>query len=530
MKQVLFFTGILAVLLTSCRKDFLDRTPKDQQVEETFYKTPEDAFSALVSTYSVLNWDGFGNIWLASEIASDDCFGGGGIADNGQKQVDRFQKWEDHNKLSWKKYYYGIYRANIFLQNVEHVNFGSDAALKNRYIGEAHFLRAYFYFDLVRMYGHIPLLTEPVEGDNYYMPQASPDSVYALIASDLKASISLLTPGAKTFPNITTAEYGRVTKWAAEALLGRVFLYYTGYYGKADLAGVYTKPQVTAALEDVITNSGFGLVSDYRSLWRASAVSAATSFAGQNNKEGVFVIQFTKQGLGNWDQMNGNRVQVMVGLRGIDQVSYYYKGWGCATVNPHLYAAYETTDSIRRKASVIAISEEGIAFTPSSDQYQYTGYFWKKYTPLVQDRPDTDGGDFQIDNYDNYMAIRFADVLLMAAELNLATDLGKAQTYYDRVRDRAFNNDITHRKTLTPGAAGMKLLLDERRLELALEGIRYWDLLRQGIPAAKQAIDNASGDDLNVVFRAETQGLFAIPEAQIGLSNGTITQNTGWMQ
>jgi len=96
------------------------------------------------------------------------------------------------------------------------------------------------------------------------------------------------------------------------------------------------------------------------------------------------------------------------------------------------------------------------------------------------------------------------------------------------VRDRAFANDITHRKTLTADANGLNLILKERRLELALEGQRYWDLLRQGIPAAKQAIDNLTGDNFNVSFPAETRGLFAIPQTQIGLANGTLKQNTGW--
>ncbi|BAV09555.1 Starch-binding associating with outer membrane [Filimonas lacunae] len=531
MKQVLFSLLILTGMATvSCNKDFLERTPKDQQVEETFYKTPQDAYSALVATYSVLNWDGFGNIWLAAEIASDNCFGGGGLADNGQRQVDRFERWDDHGKAAWKKCYYGIFRANVLLQKIEGIDFGSQAALKTRYIGEAHFLRAYFYFDLIRMYGHVPLLTEPIEGDNYYIPQASPDSVYALIASDLKTSASLLTASAQAFSAIPATEYGRVTKWAAEALLGRVFLYYTGYYGKTEIPGACTKQDAITAIDDVINISGHNLLTDYRSLFRASAVSSGVAFGGQNNAEGVFTIQYTNQGLANWDQQNGNRVQVMVGLRGIDRISYYYKGWGSATVSPKLYNAYEAADSIRRKASFMAIAEEGIDFTPSSDQFQYTGYFWKKYTPLVQNKPDDNGGDFQIDNYDNYVVIRFADVLLMGAELNLLSDLGKAQLYYNRVRDRAFKNDITHRKILTGDAAGVKLVLEERRLELALEGMRYWDLLRQGTTAAKQAIDNATGDDFNVTFRAETQGLFAIPQTQIDQSNSTITQNPGWIQ
>jgi hypothetical protein len=523
MKQIIT-AALLVLLATACSKSFLERTPINQKVESDFYKTPSDAFQALVAAYSVLDYDGYGNIQLSSEIASDDCFGGGGTADNGLMQWDNFISYTDHNAAAWKKYYTGIYRANVILQKIDDVKFGDSAALKDQYTGEAKFLRAYFYFDLVRMFGNVPLLTKPIEGDNFNVPQASPDSVYNLIATDLKDAITLLTPSAKKFNAIPAAEYGRVTKWAAESLLARVYLYYTGYYGKTDLTGVVTKQDATNAVEDVIQNSGYDLVANYASLFRASA---GTSFAGQNNKEGVFVIQFTDEGKGNWNQQNGNRLQVMVGIRN-QAIDPYYKGWGIAPVNPKLWNAFETGDT-RRSATVISIVDENLAFnTATTDQAQYTGYYWKKYTPMGgADRPDANGGDFQIDNFDNYAVIRFADVLLMGAELNLGTNLAKAQGYYDRIRDRAFNS-TTHRNTLTNDANGIKLIMNERWLELALEGHRYWDLLRQGLTTAKQAIDNNTNDDFKVTFRPETKGLFEIPQTQIGLSNGSLTQNNGW--
>jgi len=116
----------------------------------------------------------------------------------------------------------------------------------------------------------------------------------------------------------------------------------------------------------------------------------------------------------------------------------------------------------------------------------------------------------------------------MAAELNLDVDLSKAQNYYNQVRDRAFLN-TTSRKTLTGDANGKKLIMEERRLEFALEGQRYWDLLRQGLSVAKAAIDNSGSDSqFDVNFRTETQGLFKIPEQEINLSSGVYKQNTGW--
>ncbi|MET3877435.1 RagB/SusD family nutrient uptake outer membrane protein [Chitinophaga sp. OAE865] len=519
MKKI-FAAIIVTGLMASCSKSFLETLPINTITEEDFYKTPADAYQALVSAYSVLNWDGYGNIALSSEIASDECFGGGGTSDNGWNQWDKSIKMNDLNSNAWKKYYTGIYRANKLIQKIDAVDFKGDDATKKRYVGEAHFLRAYFYFDLVRMFGHVPLLTAPLEPGNYNILQASPDSVYMLIANDLKLAAGNLP--ATPFASIPTGEYGRATKWAAEALLGRVFLYYTGYYSKPDIAGVLSQADAIAAVDDVINNSGHSLIPKYRNLFRASAENTA-AYAGQNNAEGVFTIQYTYLGLGDQNQQNGNRMQVMIGIRS-QELGPYYKGWGAATVNEALFHSYAPGDT-RQTASIISINGEGFADTYTlGDQAQYTGFFIKKYTPLKDKNPDDLGGNFQWDNFDNYVVIRFADVLLMGAELNLTTNAAKAQEYLDRVRDRAFG-DQTHRVTLSSKTQ----IMQERKWELALEGHRYWDLLRQGMTVAKQAIDNPSSQAaFNVVFRTETNGLFSIPETQINLSNGTLKQNTGW--
>ncbi|SDZ73456.1 Starch-binding associating with outer membrane [Arachidicoccus rhizosphaerae] len=526
MKKIYIIIA-LAMALTgfSCSKSFLDRTPIDQKVESDFYKTPDDAFEALVSAYSVLDISGNGNIMLSAELASDDCFGGGGTADDGVIQWDKFKSYNDHNADAWTKYYQGIYRTNQFLKKVDGVDFSADPDLKQQYIGEAKFLRAYFYFDLVRMFGHVPLITAPIEGDNYSIPQADPDSVYALISSDLQEAITDLSATAVPYNQIAASDYGRATKWAAESLMGRVFLYYTGYYSKSALPDGYTKDQATKAIDDVITNSGYGLVEHYKDLWHAASLS---DFAGQNNKEAVFAIQYTSAGHGDWNLQNGNRFQVMVGIRN-QVLDPYYKGWGFGPVNPKLWNDYKDGDT-RKTASIISIDGEGYTGTYAvGDQAQYTGYFWKKYTPVGgADRPDANGGDFQIDNYDNYVVIRFADILLMGAELNLNNNLSKAQGYINQVRDRAFE-DASHRVTLVSGAQGIKTIMEERRLELALEGQRYWDLLRQGLDVAKAAIDNSSTDpDFQITFPTDTKGLFEIPQTQIGLSNGTLIQNAGY--
>lgn len=489
----------------SC-SDWLSLEPVDKLNSDSFYKTPEQALQALTATYNVLGWDGSTNIHFVSEIASDNCFTGGGMADNAP-DVDVFKKTVDECKDEWVKGYTGIFRANSLISRIDNVEWGNQTTLKATYEAEAKFLRAYFYFDLVRMFGNIPLLEKPLTAtDSYQIPQATPESVYKLIAEDLKFAVENLPSQA-----YSAYDKGHATRWSAEALLARVYLYYTGYYKKSDLAGVVTKDYVLTGLEDLITNSGHDLLPTYSALWQADATHYA-----KDNKEYVFSIKHTSAGKGDWNLKYGNRFQVLVSLRN-QKLGDYLNGWGLGTVNAKLWNAYDAADT-RRGATIISVADEKLAYD-ASDQRHHTGYFWKKYTRVKAFDCTTVGGDFQIDNDADVAVIRYSDVLLMAAELGSA----HAQTYLDRVRDRAFG-DNTHRVTVNAAA-----IQNERYLEFALEGLRYWDLLRQGMDVTKAAIDNAGNGVLPTIsFRTETNGLFPIPESQISLSGGTIVQNPGW--
>jgi hypothetical protein len=519
MKKIII-SAIIITFFAACSKSFLDSSPVDQQTEVSFYQTPAQALQALVSVYNQLEIGDFDNIQLVSELASDDCFGGGGTSDLVWKQWDRFQEASNMNLGIWQKYYTGIYRANVLLSKLDGVQWGADTTLKTQYAAEAHYLRAYFYFDLVRMFGNIPLATSPLTPSEYNTPQATPADVYKLIAQDLQFAAAKLP--AIAYGGISTANYGRVNKWAAESLIGRVYLYYTGYYSQPDLAGVITKTDAITYLDNVINAGGYGLVDSFPRLWQSSL----SRFVGEDNKETVWSIKFTYKGLGNFDQHNGNRMQVDIGIRG-QILDPYYQGWGAGTVSGKLYDAYDGADT-RKTSSIVSIADENLSKYVLSDQSQYTGYFWKKYTPMNDGNAVDKGGNLQIDNYYDNVIIRYADVLLMAAELNLDANLSKAQGYYNQVRDRAFLS-TSYRKTLTPDATGKSLIMEERRLELALEGQRYWDLLRQGMSVAKAAIDNSNGDgQFEVSFPVVKQGLFKIPEQEISLSNGAYKQNPGW--
>lgn len=531
MKNLKLYIPVIALLsLVACKKSFLDTEDVKSASEQNFYKTPGDAWKALVGIYDGMQRagaSGFGLAVVATEVMSDDAFGGTGNADGfGFQMMDEFDKLrspsdQDMFKDNWSAYYKGIYRANMLLKYIDQIDWeGSDSLLKV-YESEARFIRAYLYFDMVRLWGNIPLITSPTAENT---PQASPDSVYMVIAEDLKFAAANLP--AISYSAQDPASHGRVTKWAAESMIGRVFLYYTGYYNKPDLAGAVSKAQALAYLEDVISNGGFGLVEKFANLWPAASLN---NYAGEDNQETVFAIKATYTG--DWNgNVDGSNWIVMNGIR-VQSIYPYGMGWGACTVNPKLWNAYDANDT-RRNASIISIADENLDFQNKKDQREYTGYYLKKYTPMADSAGKSlaekmGGVSFQISQYQDFVSMRYADVLLMAAELGSPN----AQAYFDAVRQRAFGANFVQ----VP--VSQAAIMNERRLEFAGEGIRYWDLLRQGIDVAASAIAETvtlqnGGVNVTKTISAskitDTQGLSQIPNSQITLSNGVLKQNAGW--
>lgn len=529
MKNYKYYLTLVLGSLTlfSCSNDFLDAEPITEVTDSNFYQTPEDGFSALVGCYDGMQRavGGVGGLSypVASMILSDDFFGGTGNADGfGFQAVDEFdinRSPSDQNLYSslWEAYYRGVFRTNVLIQKIDQIDWSESPELRDQYESEARVIRAYLYFQMVKLWGNIPLLTEP-SSEN--LPQSDPKEVYKVIAEDLSFAAENLAD-----QPYTTVDAGRITKWAAKSLLARVYLYYTGYYGASDLVGVVSKGQALGHLEDVIAKSGHGLVDDFATLWPAASVD---DFAGENNEEIVFSVKltYTSDYNGNVD---GNHWMVMLGMR---EYTYYpySNGWG-VTANSKIYDAFGANDT-RRSATLIAVSEENIPFDKIGSQREYTGYYTKKYTPTATQ----DGGslavalggtDFQIGQFQDFYSIRYADVLLMAAELGS----GNAQAYFDQVRKRALKENFTS------VAVSLQALQKERQLEFALEGIRYWDLLRQGVDAAAATIAetttllNGGVETTKVISAAniqKTQGLQQIPNNQITLSNGVLKQNPGW--
>ena len=543
----IYLAGALALSLglTSCSEDFLDTSSKTESNTETFYKTENDAYRALIGCYD--GWRQTNSapgisFYLASEVMGAECFGALGNSDGRNYQViDRFDQSQSPSDLNiyetdWQQYYKGIYRCNELISREGQISWKESDSKRGEYMGQARAIRALLYFDMVRLWENIPFLTEP---SDKLIEQANPDDVYALIIEDLKYA-------AENIPVQTGKFDGHITRYAAEALLARVYLFYNGVYGH-EPAGL-TKAEALAACEDVISSGKYALVPEFKNLWRPSSgvktdksASPATledfakltgTYAGDDNSEVILSMKFTSTQDYNGNN-DGNRWLVMMGVRDVNLPPLGY-GWGCCTVDPDFYYSFEETDT-RRDASIVDLVAEGCDLaTQQKGQREYTGYTVKKYSPMCYSDGTTasdaleHSSGFQESQFQDYVIVRYADVLLMAAELGSSN----AANYVNQVRTRAFGDATHNLATVTK-----EDILQERRWEFAFESINYWDLLRQGLDyAANHLTKNvkvlSGGSDDKVVISAANfkakRGFCQIPSNQIAISNGTLKQNAGW--
>ena len=518
IQSVLVLTVLIFV--SGC-ENFLSEEPLDQRVEENFYKTEQDAQEALVAIYDVLQWNtvnGFHVPEMLSDIASDDAYAGGSSRNDAPNiiEVDKHNIRTTNGEVHglWRKYYTGIYRANKFLQQIENID--ADSSFKSRTIAEAKFLRAYYYFDLVRFFENVPLITSPLDNpDEYSQPQATPSDVYNQIGKDLVEAIPDLPE------SVATNQQGRITKWAGQALLGRVFLFYEGVYGENLPSGEQTIDRTLAlqTVENVINNSGHGLLNNYEDLFSPSS---------EFSVESVFEITYSdSRPWWDWGYIQGGEGYIAAQMQGprVEQPTEedYQRGWSFSPVTQELIDAFDPADP-RLEATVLF---EGELNSGLNLGYQHTGNFTQKYTTHKAYTPSD--GQLELNWGNNYRVIRYADVLLMAAELHVKDGNPEAaRPYLDAVRNRV---------QIPLVEPTLENIFNERRLELALEGQRYWDLLRRGQEVAASYINmpaetkpNYVGDDqdFEVQYRSSTNGFFPVPQSEIDISNGNLKQNNGY--
>ncbi len=552
MKKIVKYTFLLwmVVLLGACGDSFLDTESYTKKDDSNFPLTPKDADQSLTAIYAAMAAiDKSQTPFLLGEVMSDDRFGGGGTDNSHIQAVCRFKKVNENMfSGSWHRYYRGIYRCNSLLHSLGQITWTSDAQ-RAKIESETRFMRAYFYFDLARLFGTVPLVLEPVPLN---IPRTPADQVFAQIGADLKFAIEHFA--SDRFQDIPKTELGHATKWAAEGLMARAFLFYTGYYKKESLplpdGGLISKNDVIGWVDDCVANSGHGLVPDFRNLWPYALSSDVYKYAKDNNLDWIgedgdnieTVFAEKHSALGNWDDWaNGggysNVINCFFGLRVQDykKTLPYGEGWGFAPVNSKLWDDWPN-DDIRKKASILNVNDKNeiAGFTWGGDrQMEETGYWQKKYMPI--NIVDDDGNpmnysvlwynavnDFMLNNTQDLVLLRFADILLMGAELGST----HAQEYLDRVRSRV---------DLPSVAPTLDNIKQERHYELAFEGVRYYDLLRwhdeRLITQNQQNIrvmNNKVWGTVTVEFRPETGGFLPIPQQQIALSNNVLEQSPGW--
>lgn len=460
MKKISLFTMLLALtVLVSCNKDWLDVKPHGTTLEANYYRNADEAFAGLISAYDPLGFEVVKD--YASKVgllntASDDCYAGGG------SYGDR-ATWEAWNTFTvdaavgpqddfWGRNFKGVARCNTLLSKLPDVPM--DESLKARFTAEAKFLRAYYYFDLVRLFRNVPLFVKPVLPSEFFSAtQATPEEVYAQIELDLNEAIPDLPL------TVSDDMRGRVTKMAATALLGKVILFQNNESRMLEAAALF---------EQVNTSPNYELLPDYADIFRPD---------NKFNKESIFEITHTSAAVGYWGPWppagEGHIFTQMCGPRAYVGPTYS-PGWGFNPINMDLVNLLKTDNRyLATCANIDSLEQAGVASYEKG--YQNTGYFLQKYAPL-KDFLSSGGGDPVLEWPMNYIEIRLADTYLMEAEaLVRGGNAGEAQVWLDRVRARV---------GLPSVPATLENIYNERRLELATEGHRFFDLVRTGQAAS----------------------------------------------
>jgi hypothetical protein len=487
MKRILIYTtAVISLSISGCSKDFIELAPISQNNSVNFYKTAADMKLAVNAAYGALQYSG--QYWSAlhevAEVRSDnteilDVQTGLNVV-----EIDIFTNQSGNTLLNgmWNDHYRGIAQCNIVLDRIDAIDM--DAAMKNRYIGEIKFLRALMYFNMVRSFGDIPLVLNEIKSpeEGYAYGREPVAKVYEQIIADLQDAETKL-------PVIYTgADIGRATSGAAKALLGKVYLTNKQW------------AQAASKLKEIIDNTGenrYMLLTNYADLWKVT---------NENHRESIFEVQFKKGGTGEGSPFTNQFAPRGSGVI----VSKVGAGLGYNIPTQDMSDAYEAGD-LRKDLSLSQGYMSGANFVAV------------KYITKYLDIP------FQANDADNnWPVLRYADVLLMYAEaLNeqgFVAD-GEAFTLLNQVRSRAglpAKTAVNAEPSLqVADQAAFRLAIEqERRVELAFENHRWFDLVRTG-----RAIEVMAEHGITI---QPHQLLYPIPQLQIDINPAKITQNPGY--
>ncbi len=480
----IFLSIALLTILVNCSD--LDTELKGQYTTDTFFKTKEQAISAVNATYQIAAFNNTNNnLWVFGDVASDDTVKGGNSGDASDiGYVDSFQVNPDNGAIEafWKHYYEGIARANNVIYNVPSINM--DPLLRDRIVGEAKFLRAYYYFHLTNVFGKVPLRITPVLNVNdLSAPLSSVEEVYAQIVKDLTDASTTLSP------TYGPADKGRATKGAALGLLAKVFLFQKKY------------PESLAAVNQV-ESMGYALTPLYTHNF---------DLAHKNNSESVFEIQH----LPNQIVFQGSYINQYFSPAYLN--GYFFNAPTASFVNEFEKTAGSVNDP-RLDYSVGRLGNKWVDGTDFDPEWSpATGYLDKKHaSEVIGSTPIGDGAK-------NYVFMRYSEILLIKAEaLNELGRGAEALSPLNRIRERARNSYLYDTSLAGFGTVPALLLPNvvnaeqsslrdairhERRVELGLEFHRFYDLMRYGKVYAENALRGTN-------FTYENNRYFPLPQSE----------------
>ncbi len=532
MKGFINYLIVLLIVSTfaGC-SDYLDIEPQGLRFEENFYSNKDEVFEGLMAAYDFLgqrfSYDyTYHSSYMIRNIASDDANTGGGNALDmlDWQKVDEYSVTPSNvsNLGHWWRSYFGIYRCNQIITRVDpgdpelHV-VPADSILLKTYVAEAKFLRAYYYWELVTFFGGVPLVDRLIDVSEDYPPRATVEETWAFIGQDLLDAIPDLPLKSEQDP----ANYHRASRGAAQALLGKAYIFQEKY---TEAAGVY---------EDIITSGEYDLAPDYAGIFTVE---------GEFGPGSIFEISHSNKSPADWEApfldgvptsrgFEGNVDCQMMGIRELSGSSVYRAGWGFNKAEMNLVNLFLSEgDTTRMNASIYSTdsikAQEGGNVTWNAD-YKYTGWYCDKYAPKNSNRGDGIGSP-ELDYNVNERVIRYADILLLAAEAHMmkpGPDEATARDYINEVRNRVGRPD------LDPGLSGPDLFdayVLERRLELAMEGHRYFDLIRWGM-AEDVLVNQPQATSVNKgSFTVGVNEYFPIPLQEIERSGNVLEQNPGY--
>ena len=508
MKRI-YLTLILldCFVLTSCSSDFLDVTPTTEIPETEYFDDYESLMKGLMAAYAPMQWPDFvfGNyapLQLVSDVMSDDVrVGGANETDIAYLHLMRkFSATPNYTPSTlWVTFYSGVYRANLVLKYVETAS-GMTASSRSRIKAEALTIRAWNYSWLWKLFGNVPYYTSNPTGP-YIIEQYDADRVYAAIIKDLDSALE----GSALPKVVKSSEYGRFTRAAAQMLRANVVMYQNdeSMYGT-----------VLADLREIISSRIYSLKSDFRSIW---------TDAGEWNTESIFEVNYTDSpSERTWEsptKVGGSVYPTLIGINKYSGPEYDGGGYGFEPVEKSLYDAYDAEDT-RRDATILCFAkfQEANPEAKYIPRYDDTGYFNNKYLGRADGHSRYTGNAPELNFRNNYRVWRYSETLLAAAELIVRTGgpQDEADSYLNQVRARAFALKVddaafaSKKKTATLDA-----ILLENRFEFALEGHRFWDLVRFG--KAEEVLGSRG--------YTPSKKWLPIPQSEIDQSQGTLKQN-----